>query len=103
MKTPWQTCCPARSALSLDMPEKMSTKRKYIMERERHKASGDPHPGSSIGAAAAAENPAPPPRPKLDKEDEAWVKANALPKVKGCTITHDVDACVQTKVVCHVP
>ena len=83
--------------------EEYDNSMKHVVENKKHKASGDPHPGSSIGAAAAAENPAPPPRPKLDKEDEAWVKANALPKVKGRTITHDVDARVQTKVVYHVP
>ena len=65
---------------------------KHIMEKKKHKASRDPHPGSSTGAAAAVEVPALAPRPKIDKEDEAWVRANALPKVMGCTITHDRDA-----------
>ena len=64
---------------------------KYIMERKKPKASGDPHPGSSTEAAAAVAMPPVGPRRKLDREDEAWVKANALPKVLGCTITHDVD------------
>jgi len=65
---------------------------KQIMEKKKHKASGDPHPGSSTGAAAAAAMPAPAPKRKIDKEDEAWVRANALPNVSGCTITHDIDA-----------
>ena len=50
---------------------------RHIMEKRKHKASGDPHPGSSTGAAAAAEMPPPAPMRKLDKEDEAWVRANA--------------------------
>ena len=64
---------------------------KHIMEKQKHKASGDPHPGSSTGAAAAAAA-APAPKRKLDKADETWVRLNALPKVVGCTITHDRDA-----------
>ena len=64
---------------------------KYIMERKKHKASGDPDPGA-VEAAAPAENDAAPARPKINKEDEAWVRANVLPKVQGCTITHDVTA-----------
>ena len=72
--------------------EEYDNSMKHIMERKKHKASGDPHPGSSPGAAAAVEVPALAPRPKIDKEDEAWVRANALPSVLGCTITHDRDA-----------
>ena len=61
---------------------------KHIMEKKKHKTSGDPHPGSSTGAAAAVDIPAPPPKRKLDKQDEAWIKAHALPNVVGCSITH---------------
>ena len=64
----------------------------HIMQKKNPKASGDPHPGIKTGAAAAAAMPAPAPRRKLDKEDEACVRANALPNVMGCTITHDIDA-----------
>ena len=63
---------------------------KHIFENEKKKpkASGDPDPGSHTGAAAAVAMPAPAPRRKLDKEEEDWVRDNALPEVKGCTITH---------------
>ena len=63
---------------------------KHIMEKKKPTTSGDPHPGSSTGAAAAvAMPPAPPPKRKVENQNEAWVRANALPKVKGCTIFHD--------------
>ena len=76
---------------------------KHIMEQKKHKASGEPHPGSSPGAAAAVEVPPPPPRPKIAKEDEAWVRANALPKVGGCTITHDKDGPKVRRWYAHYP
>ena len=65
---------------------------KQMKEKAKAKHSGEPSPGTDAGAAAAVAEPAPAPRRKLDKEDEEWVRANALPRVHGCTVTHIVDA-----------
>ena len=72
--------------------EEYENSMKRMMEKKKPKPSGDPHPGSSTGEAAAVALPAPAPKRKLGENDEAWVRANALPKVPGCTITHDIDA-----------
>ena len=63
--------------------EEYANSMKHIMEQKKQKASGEPHPGSSVGAAAATEVHAPAPRRNIDKEDEEWVRENALPNVVG--------------------
>ena len=61
---------------------------KHIMERKKHKASGDLDPGA-VEAAAPAEVAAAPARPTLDKEAIEMIKASFVPNVKGCRIVHD--------------
>ena len=65
---------------------------KRLNEKKTGRPSGEPSPGADAGAAAAAVPPAPAPRRKVDTLTEDWVRAHALPPVKGCTITHVVDA-----------
>ena len=59
-----------------------------LSEKQRARQSGEPPPG--LGGAEAVPAAAPSKR-KLDRTEEAWVKANALPPVQGCTVTHVQD------------
>ena len=68
--------------------EEFDNTMKHIMERKKHKASGDPDPGA-VEAAAPAEVAAAPARPKLDKEAIEMIRASFLPNVNGCLIIHD--------------
>ena len=68
--------------------EEFESSMKYMNEKKKHKPSGDSVPGSSNGSGLDTQVAKQPPKPKQNKTDYKWIKANLLPNVTGCTITH---------------